>query len=277
MPDAVQLHDGEAPSTDNGGLAYAPLVTPGDSGEANSDVSQPPEIRRFGSIDFYQLILTHQLWFFLPVLFHLIPASLAWLWFALPVVAVGVLASCWWSFSKRMAVLAPLGGATFPHRKSKHQLATHTLQLILFSLPIYFIALIQDFTRATLEFADEYEMDPGLCVAIGFGAVGVGFVIFALVTRCVGIYAISGVENTIALAVTWSIVYREAMWGVCVPFLCVLALGGQMVLFWVYLVLFLLFGVARLISWRWERNLVWSLLPTARVQQRTVGRPVSIV
>ncbi|CEM21900.1 unnamed protein product [Vitrella brassicaformis CCMP3155] len=151
-----------------------------------------------------------------------------------------LLALCCWPFFKRMSVLAPRSGAQFPHRKAGWQLTTHIIQLILLSSLLPFLPWFDVFLSEILyKIAENFhiidEWVYGVVAALfPIGVVGLRVLLFGLVTRFLGLYAISG-ENATALAMAWGTVYSDTMRCVAVPFLSVVALSAtSLSLLWLF-------------------------------------------
>ncbi|CEL96867.1 unnamed protein product [Vitrella brassicaformis CCMP3155] len=210
--------DGAAPLviTDQG---FTYLVTPlftADVSSRHVRASLPRNpIRRFDSIDFYVLILTHQLWYFLPVLFAVVrPSAVGCV--AVAVVALGLLAACWRPYSRRMAVVAASCGAQFPHSKAAYHVAGHTLFLIGTSAGLFFASCI----------------DAPLAGAYLFLG-GYGMLLLALAARCLESYAASG-EQKHELDKANGIVGLEAICCAAVPLLCISVLVGHVRIWWIW-------------------------------------------
>ncbi|CEM19254.1 unnamed protein product [Vitrella brassicaformis CCMP3155] len=260
MPSVVYVVDAEAPQLHNEEASHtgaaakcAPPVLPFDFFGLKVLLSKP--LTRVEGSDFYGFILTHQLLLLAPVVFavpqhfrlydtyyysdiyYFYEAPLA-LIIGLSIASLVLLAFCCWSFFARMSVLAPRSGAHFPHSKAGWQLTTHIIQLILLSSFLYFVPWFDVLVSAILSEARWNNNAPWVLwvvfTLVPIGVVGLWVLLFVLVTRYLGTYAISG-EHATALAMAWSTVYCDTMRCVAVPFLFVAALSkSSYSLLWVF-------------------------------------------
>ncbi|CEM13967.1 unnamed protein product [Vitrella brassicaformis CCMP3155] len=92
-----------------------PLLIPLDDSSRHDRAALPdlPEAKKPGWINFCALVVTHQLWYFVPLLFAVVPSS-AVAWVGLSLAATCCIAACEWSYCKGMAVVAASCGAYFP-------------------------------------------------------------------------------------------------------------------------------------------------------------------
>ncbi|CEL98072.1 unnamed protein product [Vitrella brassicaformis CCMP3155] len=248
------------------GSLLTPLVTP-ESGDSSRHVrASLPDTRWFRHDDFYTLILTHQLWYLVPVLFAVFlsggPSSLdvcvkgvcytisnnssLVAWIVVLVVASLFGGSCLGSYSDWMAVVAKSSGAHDP--KGTFYSPAHigyllTTPGLLGYVPYHYDHLFVE-RRLII-----------ICAVVGGVLIAMLLRIFdeVKIVEREGEHdhdleeanAALQAEARDALQAAGKAVYRVADWCVVLPLLCMSALAGHMLIWWVYMGILLVAELVR--------------------------------